>query len=68
MPAVRLPPHRHCLQCDDPIPEEDSFCSEECERKYTTKKTKSRRKTIYLYVGTMAALIILAIVSASVRF
>lgn len=55
----RLPPHTHCINCDDPIPEGKKFCSEQCETKYKSKAKKESRRGIYFMI--LIGIIIVAV-------
>ena len=57
--VVRLPPHKHCPNCDDPIPEEENYCSEQCMVDHKIKEKKGSRKMTYFYIAAAAALIAL---------
>ncbi len=63
MPA-RLPPHSHCLNCEEPIQENEVFCSEKCEEQHKLRAKKDRRKTMAFYLLLMAAFAIIWIVAA----
>lgn len=55
--AVRLPPHKHCLNCEDPIPEDRDYCSEECLVKSKIKEKRGSRKMLLFYVAAAVALL-----------
>lgn len=61
--AEPLPPHTHCLTCDAPIPETESFCSEQCRTSYESKTRKSRRTMLYFYAAAFVMIIVVAVVS-----
>ena len=48
--TLRLPPHSHCLECEDPIDEEESFCSEGCRLSYERKESVRKRKMMTFYI------------------
>ncbi len=60
---VRLPPHKHCLNCEDPIPEDRDYCSEECMLEHGLKKKQGSRKMTLFYVGAAIALLLLWVLS-----
>lgn len=57
-----LPPHSHCLICDEPIPETESYCSEACKAEYDRKIKKSKRTMLYFYVGAFVLMTVVAVV------
>lgn len=57
--SVRLPPHRHCPQCDDPIPEDREFCSEECREEQVAKKRRNSRRMLLFYIAAIIGLMAL---------
>jgi predicted nucleic acid-binding Zn ribbon protein len=56
--TVRLPPHSHCLECDDPVAVGDEYCSEECRQHSVAKKRKSGNRMKLFYVIAGAVLIL----------
>ena len=58
MPAS-LPPHSHCMWCDDPIPEGEDFCSQECKNALMTKRKKDSRRMFIFYVGAAIVFMII---------
>jgi predicted nucleic acid-binding Zn ribbon protein len=52
-----LPPHTHCLTCDIPIPETESFCSDTCKADYDKKIKKSKRTMLYFYVVAIVVIV-----------
>lgn len=56
---VRLPPHKHCLNCDDPIPEDSDYCSEECMVEHKVKQKQGSRKMLLFYVVAGVVLVLL---------
>jgi predicted nucleic acid-binding Zn ribbon protein len=63
MVAVRLPPHKHCLNCEDPIPEDRDYCSEECMVTHKVKQKQGSRKMLLFYVAAAIALVAIWILS-----
>jgi predicted nucleic acid-binding Zn ribbon protein len=55
--TVRLPPHKHCPNCDDPIAEDQDYCSEECRTTSQSKRTKTNRRNMLFYIIAIAVLI-----------
>lgn len=53
---VRLPEHSHCVQCGDPCPEGDDFCSDDCGVVYAETAMKTRKKDIVFWVAVAVAL------------
>ena len=60
---VHLPPHKHCLGCDDPIPEDKDYCSEECMITHKVKEKRGSARMKLFYIVAAAILILLWIVS-----
>lgn len=58
-----LPPHTHCRVCDAPIPDTESFCSDECKASYDQKAKKSRMTMLYFYAAAIVLIVVVAIVS-----
>ena len=46
----RLPPHTHCINCNDPIPEGKQFCSEQCEKEFKALAKKDSRRSTYFII------------------
>jgi predicted nucleic acid-binding Zn ribbon protein len=65
--TVRLPPHKHCLNFEEPIPEDKDYCSEECMVRSKVKEKQGSRKMLIFYVVAAIALIAIWILSM-VRF
>ena len=61
--AATLPPHSHCFYCDNPIPEGEEFCSEECMNALKAKRKKESRRMLYFYVGAAIAFMIIGFVA-----
>ncbi|MBC7108057.1 MAG: DUF2116 family Zn-ribbon domain-containing protein [Methanomassiliicoccales archaeon] len=59
-----LPPHTHCLNCDDPIPEDQDFCSEKCKDSYQERIKKERRRMMYFYIVAIVAIIGIGLISS----
>ncbi|MGB9881451.1 MAG: DUF2116 family Zn-ribbon domain-containing protein [Methanomassiliicoccales archaeon] len=59
-----LPPHTHCLNCEDPIPEDQDFCSEECKNSYHQRARKEKRRMMYFYIFAIIAVIGIGLVSS----
>jgi predicted nucleic acid-binding Zn ribbon protein len=59
----RLPPHSHCIQCDNPIKEGDLYCSDECRQARKVVQQKSNRRSWIFIVIVIAALIVLAVLT-----
>lgn len=62
MPA-NLPPHSHCVYCDEPTPEGVEFCSEECRKAFMDKRKKTSRRMAYFYIGAAIAFMIIGYVA-----
>ncbi|HTY47037.1 MAG TPA: DUF2116 family Zn-ribbon domain-containing protein [Methanomassiliicoccales archaeon] len=59
----RLPPHSHCVQCDNPIAEGETYCSEECRNaKRAADEKVSRRNWVFIVV-VIVVLIALSVAS-----
>lgn len=48
--ALRLPPHSHCRVCEEIVPEDVEFCSEECEREQKAEDFSQRQRSITSFV------------------
>lgn len=57
--SVRLPPHKHCPNCEDPIPEDRDYCSQECMLEHETKQRRGSRKMTLFYVAAGLILVLL---------
>ncbi len=42
--ALRLPPHSHCRICEDIVPEDEEFCSEECAKEQKARDYAQRQR------------------------
>ena len=62
MPAS-LPPHSHCVYCDEPIPEGQEFCSDECKNAFMAKRKKTSRRMAIFYIGAAIAFMVIAIMA-----
>jgi predicted nucleic acid-binding Zn ribbon protein len=62
MPAS-LPPHSHCINCDEPIPEGEDFCSEECKKELMDKRKKNSRNMAFFYIGAAIAFMIIGFIA-----
>lgn len=62
-PSVRLPPHRHCKNCKEPIPEDRWYCSQECEAAGRINEKGTSRKNLLFYGLAIAAVIALWLIS-----
>ncbi|MDW5562292.1 MAG: DUF2116 family Zn-ribbon domain-containing protein [Methanomassiliicoccus sp.] len=60
---VHLPPHKHCLYCDDPISEDKDYCSDDCMIAHKVKEKHSSTRMKLFYIIAVAALVLLWIVS-----
>lgn len=60
---VGLPPHSHCLGCDDPIPEGEEFCSAECRKNLMDKRKRDSRRMAIFYIGAAIAFAIIGYVA-----
>jgi predicted nucleic acid-binding Zn ribbon protein len=60
---VHLPPHKHCLHCDEPIPEDRDYCSDECMVAHKVKTKRGSAKMKIFYIAAAAVLVLLWIVS-----
>jgi predicted nucleic acid-binding Zn ribbon protein len=61
--AVHLPPHKHCLNCEGPIPESKDYCSEECMIRHKVKEKSGSRKMKLFYVVAAVALVAIWVLS-----
>ncbi len=59
----KLLQHKHCITCGKAITISEEFCSEECETNHRLLLGKKRRQLIYLWIGAVAVLIIVAVLS-----
>ncbi len=59
----RLPPHSHCVQCDNPIPEGETYCSEECRNAKSVVDNKSSRRNWIFIVVVVVILVALSVAS-----
>lgn len=62
LPTVRLPPHRHCKNCKAPIPEDQWYCSAECESAAKAKEKGSGRKMLWYYGLAVVAVVVIWLV------
>jgi predicted nucleic acid-binding Zn ribbon protein len=56
-----LPDHSHCINCDDPIPVDEKFCSDLCKDEYESKAKKESRRMNYFYIAAIAIVIIISL-------
>ncbi|HVO78094.1 MAG TPA: DUF2116 family Zn-ribbon domain-containing protein [Methanomassiliicoccales archaeon] len=61
--SERLPPHSHCVQCDNPIAEGEMYCSAECRQAQKTDEKKSSRRSWIFVIVIIAALVALALLT-----
>ena len=61
--SLRLPPHSHCMECEEPIDEGETFCSEECERAYKGREAQRKRRMPMWYLAAFAAITIITSLS-----
>lgn len=61
--VVRLPPHRHCPNCNEPIPEDQQYCSERCETEVVGRKKREERRNLYFYIIAIVAIVALWLVT-----
>ncbi|MGD1060576.1 MAG: DUF2116 family Zn-ribbon domain-containing protein [Methanomassiliicoccales archaeon] len=59
----RLPPHSHCVQCDNPVQEGEQYCSDECRQARKLANQKSNRRTWIFFIIVIAALVVLAVLT-----
>ena len=59
----RLPQHKHCAECGNAILPGEKYCSDECEEKHTTRVQSRKRQLLLLYLGSLAAFVILILLS-----
>jgi predicted nucleic acid-binding Zn ribbon protein len=59
----RLPPHSHCIQCDNPIQEGQDYCSDECRQARKVEREKSNRRQWIFVIIVIAALIVLGVLT-----
>ncbi|MBI0583014.1 MAG: DUF2116 family Zn-ribbon domain-containing protein [Methanomassiliicoccus sp.] len=57
--SVRLPPHSHCLNCEEPVPEGEQYCSEKCMVESKVKQKQSSVRNKLFYVIAAVALVLL---------
>ena len=57
VPAQRIPQHKHCMICNKAIPAKQELCSEECEEKYKTMKSKQRNWVYIMYAMIFVLLV-----------
>ncbi len=65
MPA-HLPPHSHCLNCEEPIKEGEVFCSNACEVEQKKKGKKERQRMIVFYLLVLVAVAVIWLVASLV--
>ncbi|MDD1764913.1 MAG: DUF2116 family Zn-ribbon domain-containing protein [Methanomassiliicoccales archaeon] len=58
-----LPPHSHCLTCDEPVQETETFCSDACKADYDKKIKKSKKTMLYFYVAAAAVILGISVVT-----
>jgi predicted nucleic acid-binding Zn ribbon protein len=58
-----LLPHTHCLTCDAPIQETETYCSDACKADYDGKIKKSKRTMLYFYVAAAAVILGISVVT-----
>jgi len=51
------------MVCDTPIPDTESFCSDECKAAYDQKAKKSRKTMLYFYAAAIVLIVVVAIIS-----
>jgi len=56
---IRLPEHYHCINCDNPMPTDEEFCSEKCLQEKEAGEKRARRQTMFFYAIAIVALIAL---------
>jgi len=56
--SVRLPPHAHCVNCENPIPEDEKFCSEECEQAFLGRSKKEKNKNALFYILVLGSFVL----------
>jgi predicted nucleic acid-binding Zn ribbon protein len=61
--TVRLPPHSHCLECDDPVEEGIEYCSDRCREKSAAKKKKSSTRMWLFYAIAGTALVLFWVIA-----
>ncbi|QLH75170.1 MAG: DUF2116 family Zn-ribbon domain-containing protein [Methanomassiliicoccales archaeon] len=60
--AENLPPHDHCVMCDDPIEVGERFCSDRCRSEHEAMLRKERDRNIYFLIGVVGLMIALALI------
>lgn len=55
--SIRLPEHSHCLTCGNPVPAEESYCSEECQMEQEAKERKNRQRNLAFYIIAIVAIV-----------
>ena len=58
-PAVRIPPHGHCVVCGKAVPEGEKFCSEECEASFKKMQLAKIMQFIYMLLLVFILLLFL---------
>lgn len=61
--ALKLPPHSHCLECEEPIDEGETFCSEGCRSRYEERERLRKRKMMMFYLAAFILIMVVASIS-----
>jgi len=59
----RLPPHTHCIQCDNPVPEGEEYCSEECKATYQKRMKDGTRRSWIFFAVVVVIMVLMAMVT-----
>ncbi|MCD6383492.1 MAG: DUF2116 family Zn-ribbon domain-containing protein [Thermoplasmata archaeon] len=57
--SARIPPHKHCIVCGKAIPEDERFCSEECEAAFKRMQRAKILNFVYMFILVVVLMIIL---------
>lgn len=58
-PAMRIPPHGHCVVCGKAVPEGEKFCSDECEATFKKMQRAKFMQIIYMLILVFILLLFL---------
>ncbi|HHT75298.1 MAG TPA: DUF2116 family Zn-ribbon domain-containing protein [Methanomassiliicoccaceae archaeon] len=54
--SIRLPEHSHCMNCGDPTPSDEPYCSDECQREQEAKERRNRQRNLIFYIVAIVAI------------
>lgn len=63
-----LPEHGHCVNCDDPIPFKEYFCSDECSEEYASDVREAKRLDTRFYLLMAVSIAVIAAVTFLIKF